>query len=548
MTGARDWSTFTKVMVCFGLLCIGMACIGVLAITRMDISQENTRALYADHLLPTNALNVIDDDLQHIRQASYVMFAPVTPDVARDTVERARALDRDMVAKIAAFRSMPASPDVGAAFNQFVEQSARYRQHRETAQYAALLSGDVSGGFAAVLAGAPMYEAANRSLLEARRIEEDEAKRRFERATAVYRDLRNLLLGMMAAGLVSAVLLGLLLARAVTVPLRQTTAVLEAVARGDLTQKAVANRRDELGRMAAALNDAIDSVRATVHDISRLSDQVAIGSSELRRAADQVSAGAGNQASSVEQTSAAMEEMAVGIKQNARNADETDRIAAAVAEDARKCVQSVQRTVSSMKSITERIGIVEEITRKTELLALNASVEAARAGEHGRGFAVVASEVSKLAEISKQAAGEIVQASADGREVSHVTSRLLAELLPQIERTKDLVQGISAASEEQSIGAEQVNGAMQQLDRVIQQNASASVELAATAESLAGLAEEMQRSVGTFRLVSEADAEVQPRRRMADGIPRAPKRALVAVGGRTTPERDALAGRDFEKY
>jgi len=140
-----------------------------------------------------------------------------------------------------------------------------------------------------------------------------------------------------------------------------------------------------------------------------------------------------------------------------------------VAEAAKQCVQSVQRTASVMKGIAEKIHIVEEITRKTELLALNASVEAARAGEHGRGFAVVASEVSKLAEISKQAATEIVHSAAEGKQAAELTSRMLEELLPRVDKTRDLVQGISAASGEQSLGAGHINSAVQELDKVVQQ-------------------------------------------------------------------------------
>jgi methyl-accepting chemotaxis protein len=200
---------------------------------------------------------------------------------------------------------------------------------------------------------------------------------------------------------------------------------------------------------------------------------MAAGSLQLRDAAQQISDGASQQASSVEQTAAAMEEMVASIQHNAINAEETEQIATRVADEARQSVQAVQRTATVMKGIAEKIHIVEEITRKTDLLALNASVEAARAGEYGKGFAVVAAEVSKLAELSQQAAAEIVQASGDGKEVSEATSRLLTALLPVIEQTKDLVQGISAASEEQSRGVVQINLTMQQLEKVMQQNAAA---------------------------------------------------------------------------
>ena len=308
--------------------------------------------------------------------------------------------------------------------------------------------------------------------------------------------------------------------------LAATAKVAEAIAQGDLTvEPRVRSEHDTLGQ---ALKRMLQNLRETVTRIQQAAVQVAAGSSQLREAARQIAEGAGHQATSVEQTSSAMEEMAAGIQQNARNAEETEQIATGVAEDAKQCVQSVQRTAASMKGIAEKIGIVEEITRKTELLALNASVEAARAGEHGRGFAVVASEVSKLAEISQQAAAEIVQSSAEGKEVAETTSRMLGQLLPRIEKTKDLVQGISAGSEEQSLGAGQVNVAVQQLDKVVQQNAAASHEMAATAETLSDLAGELLQTIGVFRL----DGHVPMRT-----IPVAPRASQATV---QQPERKRL--------
>jgi methyl-accepting chemotaxis protein len=347
--------------------------------------------------------------------------------------------------------------------------------------------------------------------------------------------------------------------------LAAATRLAAAIAHGDLTAEPVLlSERDTLGR---ALTQMLDHLRATVGNVQRAAGQVAAGSAELREAARQLSDGACRQASSVEQTSAAMEEMAAGIQQNARNADETEKIATHVAEHAKQCVQAVQRTAAAMKGIAEKIGVVEEITRKTDLLALNASVEAARAGEHGRGFAVVASEVSKLAEISQQAAAEIVQSAAEGKEVAEATSRMLADLLPRIEKTKDLVQGITAASEEQSVGAGQVNLAVQQLDRVIQQNAAASEQMAGTAESLSDLASTLQQTIAVFQVAEEEPVRPQARRggassarekRPAQGRQQPasgePRRLARAAEAANLPARnghgwaDNLASGDFEKY
>ncbi len=279
--------------------------------------------------------------------------------------------------------------------------------------------------------------------------------------------------------------------------LGDTIQVAQRIADGDLT--AAPEFRSESDALSRALERMLENLRKIVGTIRRVAGNVAAGSTQLQEAARGVSDGASDQASSVEQTSTSMEEMLAAIRQNAENAEQTERVAARVADDAKRGVQSVQRTAQSMKEISDKISIVDEITRKIDLLALNASVEAARAGEHGKGFAVVASEVSKLAELSKQAAAEILRLAGDGRELAEATNRMLTELLPEIEKTKDLVQGISASSEEQSAGAEQINRAVQQLNKVIQQNASAAEEMAEMSESLSGQAQELQTTIEFFR-------------------------------------------------
>jgi methyl-accepting chemotaxis protein len=195
-----------------------------------------------------------------------------------------------------------------------------------------------------------------------------------------------------------------------------------------------------------------------------------------------------------------MEEMASSIQQNADNAKQTDKIASKAAQDTKSGGEAVVQTVAAMKEIAEKINIIEEIARKTDLLALNAAVEAARAGEHGKGFAVVASEVRKLAERSQTAAAEISRLTTDGVEVAESAGELLGKLIPDIRKTAELVQEISAASAEQNTGASQINKAIQQLDQVIQQNASASEEMASTAEELSSQAEVLQSTVSFFKV------------------------------------------------
>ena len=235
-----------------------------------------------------------------------------------------------------------------------------------------------------------------------------------------------------------------------------------------------------------------------------------VGSAELHEAADSVADGAAVQANAVEQTSNSMSDMLAAITQNARSADVTQQAASRVADDATHGVQSVQRTAASMRQITDTIVSVDEIARKIELLALNAAVEAARAGDHGWGFAVVASEVGKLAELSKTSAAEISLLAREGMQMAAETSRLLTELLPEIDTTAKLVQGISESSEQQSVGAKQVNSAVQQLDDVIHQNASAAEEMSAMAKQLSSQADDLQQALQGSRRASHDSRKRSP--------------------------------------
>ncbi len=278
---------------------------------------------------------------------------------------------------------------------------------------------------------------------------------------------------------------------------------------------------ESLGRMVEALSDVVTQVQTGT-------DNVAAGSEELSASAESLSQGATEQASAVEESSSAMEEMNSSIQQNADNARQTEAIAVQAARDAKESGDAVTQTVSAMKEIAHKISVIEEIARQTDLLALNAAVEAARAGEHGRGFAVVAAEVRKLAERSQHAATEITSLAQGSTGIAEKAGSLLSQLVPNIQKTADLVQEISAACQEQSNGASQVNKALQQLDQTIQQNASASEELASTAEELSSQAENLQATIAFFQIKQTGQA-VYERRALAAA---APKKALAAKTGR----------------
>ena len=278
----------------------------------------------------------------------------------------------------------------------------------------------------------------------------------------------------------------------------QVTGVAEEIAAGHLGVT-VRERSPEdallraLGAMVARLSEVVSDVRGA-------SDNVASGSQQMSSSSEEMSQGATEQASSIEEVSSAMEQMGTNIRQNADNAAQTEKIARTAAANAQAGGQAVSRTAGAMREIATKIAIIEEIARQTNLLALNAAIEAARAGEHGKGFAVVASEVRKLAERSQRAAGEITTLSVESVRVAEQAGELLALILPDVQRTAELVQEISAASREQDSGTAQINKALQQLDVVIQQNASSAEEMSSTAEELAAQAGQLQSAIAFFQL------------------------------------------------
>ena len=269
-------------------------------------------------------------------------------------------------------------------------------------------------------------------------------------------------------------------------------------------------KRSDKDELLESLADMVAKLKEVVTEVQSAADNVSSGSQEMSATAQQMSQGATEQAASAEEISSSMEQMASNIRQNTDNAMQTEKIAVKSASDAKEGGKAVTETVSAMKQIATKISIIEEIARQTNLLALNAAIEAARAGEHGKGFAVVASEVRKLAERSQSAAGEISQLSTSSVAIAEQAGEMLNKMLPDIQKTAELVQEISASSKEQDTGADQINKAIQQLDQVIQQNAGAAEEMASTTEELSSQAEQLKATIAFFTLDSGRQRRATP--------------------------------------
>jgi methyl-accepting chemotaxis protein len=283
--------------------------------------------------------------------------------------------------------------------------------------------------------------------------------------------------------------------------MEEITAAAEEIANGNLTVALQARSPED--KLMQALAAMVSGITRVVLDIGTIAGEVASASQSISTTSIEVSNGASSQAASAEQASSSMEQMVSNIKQNADSAQQTDKIANKSATDAQESGKSVVEAVAAMKEIASRVSIIEEIARQTNMLALNAAIEAARAGEHGKGFAVVAAEVRKLAERSQKAAGEINQLSGTTVKVSERAGEMLSKLVPDIQRTAELVQEIAAASKEQDVGAEQINKALMQLEKVIQQNASASEEMASTTEQLSSQSEQLVSALSFFRTTEQ---------------------------------------------
>jgi len=330
------------------------------------------------------------------------------------------------------------------------------------------------------------------------------------------------------------------IAKGILDPLRKTVVMISEMERGELLQRLKLGRGDEIGQMASAMDSFADSLetevvanlqrlaagdltfdvtprsekdslrqairkvgadlRELIQNVQVASQNVASGSQAMSSSSEEMSQGATEQAASAEEASSSIEQMTANIRQNADNAVQTEKIAVKAAEDAREGGGAVGETIRAMKEIADKIMIIEEIARQTNLLALNAAIEAARAGEHGKGFAVVAAEVRKLAERSQVAAGEINTLSVTSVGVAEKAGKMLETMVPNIQRTAELVQEIAAASREQDAGAEQISKAIQQLDLVIQQNASAAEEMASTSEELNSQADQLQEIIAFFKI------------------------------------------------
>ena len=317
----------------------------------------------------------------------------------------------------------------------------------------------------------------------------------------IHSESRHMMINVLILALLMILILTLV-SRSIIIPLKKAVGFANNIADGNLNAKLDYSRSDELGNLVNALNNMKENLVNIITNIKYSTEQFRAGSIQLNSSALHISDGANQQAAGVDEISSSMEQLTANIQQNSNNADDSNRLAGEVSQSAVKGGDAVIETVQAIKEIAEKIAVIEEISRNTNLLALNAAIEAARAGESGRGFAVVAAEVRKLAENSAHAAADITSIARENVAKAENAGLIISEMVPQIGKTAELILDISAASREQSSGAGQVNESIFQMNQVVQKNVGVSEEMAGMAEELNAQAQVLMDLISFFQIES----------------------------------------------
>jgi methyl-accepting chemotaxis protein len=497
----------TKLFGSFLVVLALMAGLGVYAIQQLATVNHSTTDLATNWMPSVRAVMELKSEVNFLRVLQYRII--VDQDPTEITADEKMVADstRALLKQEEDYTKLISSPEERQLYDNFKSQREAFLSEQDkivafarvnkNTEATALMNGDSRKSYSQLSEFADKLVALN----------VDGGNASATEAAAVYANARNWTIGILASCAAIALLMAFIITRSLTRQLGGEPAYVAQIAtrvsQGDLTMN-VNTRSGDSSSVLHAMQQMVSKLSQVVTEVNSGAEALAGASEEVSATAQSLSQAASEQAAGVEETSASMEQMTASISQNTENAKVTDGMATKASSEATEGGEAVKETVAAMKQIAQKIGIIDDIAYQTNLLALNAAIEAARAGEHGKGFAVVAAEVRKLAERSQVAAQEIGTVASSSVELAEKAGRLLDAIVPNIRKTSDLVQEITAASEEQSSGVGQINAAVSQLNQTTQQNASSSEELAATSEEMSSQAEQLQQSMSFFKLAGTA--------------------------------------------
>ncbi len=507
-----------RLIFLLGFLSLMLVAIGGLGIYGMNQSNQDLLSVYEHRTVPTGQIA----DIRALMMRNRMLALDAINDPAAEVIRENSAQINENKQRIDRlwdkYSSLPLSDEEVTLADAFQAQRQIFVNDGLFGTMSALQAGRLEEGFnTAFDVMEPAFEPLLHKADELMAYQLESARIQYEDATALFGMIRGIMISVVIAAILGATMVGMLIVRAVVVPLNEAVRVANAIAEGDLTNRIDSSGSDETGMLLNAMGRMSEKLQQLVKEVTESSLTVASEANQIAAGNISLSQRTEEQASSLEETASSMEEMTSTVRQSAENAGHANHLASEARQSAEKggavvadAIEAMNEINRSSKQVADIIGVIDEIAFQTNLLALNAAVEAARAGEQGRGFAVVASEVRNLAQRSASSAKEIKELIEDsvtkvnqGAELVENSGATLNEIIERVNKVTEIVAEIAAASEEQSSGIEQVNRAVMQLDELTQQNAAMVEEATASSQAQADLANSLHKLVSTYRIARD---------------------------------------------